>query len=189
MKQAILLCLLNCLYTYSSAQPFSLVQDNGRNSIYNCFLEIPIQVDWRLLASDIGQISRLKGWKFKADVPCRQAKARHTDYTNSGYQRGHMCPAQDRSSSVRSMRSTFVMSNIAPQTASLNDGAWKQSEILCRQYAVLYDSVIVVVQPVFLCRDTTRIGRHGVAVPHAFFKAVFTAKNDSVLQSWFLFNR
>ncbi|MDO5465072.1 MAG: DNA/RNA non-specific endonuclease [Akkermansia sp.] len=189
MNRKILLCLLSCLSLIASAQPFSLIHENGRTSVYDCSLEIPIQVDWKLLASNIGKVARLKGWKFKADVPCRQAKARHSDYTNSGYQRGHLCPAQDRSSSVKSMRSTFVMSNVAPQAASFNDGAWKQTEVQCRQYAVMYDSVIVVVQPVFLCRDTARIGRHGVAVPHAFFKAVFTAKNDSVLQSWFLFNK
>lgn len=100
-----------------------------------------------------------------------------------------MCPAQDRSADLRAMRSTFVLSNIAPQVPALNRGAWKKTENFCRSAALLYDTVQVVALPLFLDRDTTFIGSHRLAVPHAFIKAAWLPKNDSIIGIWMFWNK
>ena len=158
-------------------------------SIYNCGVRCPAQVGWTVHAEDIGTAKRQPGWRFLSDVPDTLAYVRHSDFTNSGYQRGHLCPAADRSACSELMRGTFHLSNVAPQVPALNVGAWKSSENFCRAAALKYGSIDVVVVPIFLRRDTTFIGRNRLAVPHAFFKAAWVTASDSVIGSWFLFNK
>lgn len=157
-------------------------------SVYDLGLLCPTQVFYTLHSSDLGETSREPSWRFHNDIANPAAAARHSDFTRTGYHRGHLCHAQDRSSSLTSMKATFSLSNVAPQLPSVNCGAWKQTENSCRLAASIYDSVCVLVCPVFLHRDTAHIGKHHLSVPHAFFKAVWRADNDSVINAWFVFN-
>lgn len=166
-----------------------VVESPAFRSVYDLQVKCPKQVEWMITRHDLGDAKRMASWKFTTDLQSPLATARHSDYTNSGYQRGHLCPAQDRSYNQAYMRSTFRMSNIAPQVPALNTGKWKISEMFCRNAAEVYDSVCVIVLPVFLNRDTTYIGTNRLAVPHAFFKAAWLQRNDSVIGTWFLFNR
>lgn len=158
-------------------------------SVYDLQTQCTQQVGWTVTPSDFGLARREPSWTFIQDVPHSLAKANHYDYSRSGYDRGHMCPALDRSADLRKMRSTFVLSNIAPQVPALNRGAWKKTESFCRNAALLYDTVQVVALPIFLNRDTTFIGSHRLAVPHAFIKAAWLPKNDSIIGLWFLWNK
>lgn len=165
-----------------------VIDKSQYRSVYDLSLLCPVQVSWTLRAADMGETLREPSWRFRDDICLPAATAKHADYNHSGYHRGHLCPAADRSHSTADMRATFAMSNVAPQVPSLNLGSWKQTENSCRLAATIYDSVCVLVCPVFLHRDTAHIGKHRLAVPHAFFKAVWRADNDSVLNAWFIFN-
>lgn len=158
-------------------------------SIYDLRLKSPVQVLWPLSSSTLGVCLRSPNWKFKNDLPKKLSKVRSSDFDKSGFDKGHLCPAQDFSISTKLMRSTFVLSNCSPQTPALNRGQWLQTENRCRQLAMIHDSVEILVVPVFLNRDTVRIGKHNVPVPHAFFKAIWVANTDSVVGCWFYFNR
>lgn len=179
--------LLSIMPLLMLAQQIVIDKEQYR-SIYDLTLQCPIQVAWTLHASDLGETSREPSWRFRNDIANPAAAARHSDFTRTGFHRGHLCPAQDRSSSLSAMKATFALSNVAPQLPSVNCGAWKQTENSCRIAASIYDSVCVLVCPVFLHRDTAHIGKHRLAVPHAFFKAVWRADNDSVINAWFVFN-
>lgn len=156
-------------------------------SIYDTAMNTPLQVEWILTKSDIGQAKRSPSWRFVSDN--QAIVATHDDYTLSGYHRGHMCPAADRSKSQMYMKQTFRMSNIAPQTPAINVGSWFHTESYVRAKLKEFDSIDVVVMPVFLNRDTTYIGDNRIAVPHAFFKSAWVHGRDSVLGCWFIFNR
>lgn len=158
-------------------------------SVYDVEIQCPLQVGWTVTPSDLGVARREPSWKFVKDVSHPSATGTHGDYKSSSYDRGHMCPALDRSANLQAMMSTFTMSNIAPQVPRLNRGAWKQTENFCRSAALLYDSVSVLALPVFLDRDTTFIGGHRLAVPHAFIKAAWLPKNDSIIAIWWFWNR
>lgn len=158
-------------------------------SVYSAPLQCPVQVSWTLHRHDVGQNLREPSWRFTHDLPDFIMSAQHSDYSHSGYDRGHMCPAADFSADKAMMRQTFVMSNICPQVPSVNRGTWKTTENYCRNAALVFDSVSVLAVPIFIDRDTTYIGQHRLAVPHAFFKAVWVAGTDSVLNSWFIFNK
>ena len=66
--------------------------------------------------------------KFQADPKVRGAKAYPSDYTRSGYDRGHMAPAGDMKWSETAMQESFYMSNVCPQNRNLNRGDWKDLE-------------------------------------------------------------
>ena len=158
-------------------------------SVYDLTTQCPSQVGWTVTPSDLGIASREPSWVFVQDVPHPLATANHYDYSRTGFDRGHLCPAQDRSRDINAMRSTFVMSNIAPQVPALNRGAWKKTEVFCRKAALSFDTIQVVALPVFLKRDTTFIGSHRIAVPHAFIKAAWLPKNDSLIGLWWFWNK
>ena len=158
-------------------------------TVYDFGNQCPCQVTWTIHRSDLGDVKRPSNWHFFNDIRSGLATARHSDFTNSGYQRGHLCPAADRSFDIMAMHSTFSLDNVAPQTPRLNLGTWKLSENWCRSVTMIYDSVQVLVVPIFLDRDTARIGKHNLAVPHAFFKAAWLPANDSIVGTWFVFNK
>lgn len=158
-------------------------------SVFDTKLQIPIQVEWTLTKTDIGMSKRNTSWRFLQDTISAGIVATHDDYTNSGYHRGHMCPAADRTRDEEYMKGTFKISNIVPQAPSVNVGTWKATETYIRQKIPQYDTIDVLVIPVLLNRDTSYIGKHSVAVPHAFFKSAWVHGTNSVIGSWFIFNR
>ncbi|HEY2375215.1 MAG TPA: DNA/RNA non-specific endonuclease [Gemmatimonadaceae bacterium] len=50
------------------------------------------------------------------------------DYTNGGYDRGHMTRSADRTAGNVDNASTFYLTNVVPQQADLNQGVWAQFE-------------------------------------------------------------
>lgn len=165
------------------------VQTPFFKSVYDCQTLCPQQVTWIVRQSDIGLATREPSWKFTNFLLDTLGLATHADFTKSGYDRGHMCPAADRSHDLRAMRSTFELVNVAAQAPRLNRGPWKKTESFCRSAALLYDSVEVLTLPIFLDRDTVRVGMHRVAVPHAFVKAAWLPTTDSIIGVWFFFNK
>ena len=162
---------------------------DGRYSVeYDTTLKIPRRVTWDLCSDDIGTVKRLSSMKFYPDDDIPGGSAKPSDYTRTGYDRGHMCPAADRSGSTCAMTATFSMANITPQAPALNRGAWKRIEDATRRYARGGHPVAVIADAVFWQADTLRIGRSRVAVPHAFVKTVRLLANDSIIYSGYFQN-
>jgi endonuclease G len=98
---------------------------------YNASTRTPNWVCWRLTHEDIGKSVR---GPFVPDplLPGNIAKVTSHVYDGSGFDRGHMCPAQDRSSSQADMDATFYTSNIVPQAPYCNQRGWERLEAYCR---------------------------------------------------------
>lgn len=165
----IVLIMLFMNWTISSAQRITLHND-GYEVLYDCYLKIPIQVSWSVHKSQLGKLTRKSGGSFRTDTRCPKPRAVSSDYTKTGYQRGHMCPSADWSASARLMKDTYLMSNITPQAPKLNMGAIKDSEEKCRSIAKTGKVVHVTIKALFLNPDTMFIGKHRVAVPSHFMK-------------------
>lgn len=162
-------------------EDFDTLMMDSYSVIYSPALRIPVNVQWTLSVADMGSSHREPSWRFQEDERVQMPRATHDDYTHSGYDRGHMVPAADRSHSISSMKQTFIMTNVCPQVPSLNRGAWKSLENACRQVAINGTPVRIVADAVFWQADTQRIGLHGVAVPHGFVKTVYCSHTDSIL--------
>ncbi|HEX2684859.1 MAG TPA: DNA/RNA non-specific endonuclease, partial [Ferruginibacter sp.] len=57
-------------------------------------------------------------------------------YSGSGFDRGHNCPSADRTSSISANSSTFLMTNMIPQSPRLNQGPWATLEDYTRNTLV-----------------------------------------------------
>lgn len=143
--------------------------------IYDDSLKCPINVSYYLNSQRSTSAIRRGKWAFKSDPALPKPRAASADYTNSGYQRGHMCPAADMATSKSLMKSTFVMSNVAPQAPSLNMGEWKRIEAKHRHISAIYDGCSVRVGALFLNDSYPVIGRHGLAVPSHFIRVLWKA--------------
>ncbi|MCM1437230.1 MAG: DNA/RNA non-specific endonuclease [Prevotella sp.] len=95
-----------------------------------------------------------------------------SDYTRSGYDRGHLCPAADMKWSSEAMNDCFVMANMTPQTHALNGGAWATLEEKCRIWAKRDSALVIVAGPLYEKSDQKKIGNGKIRVPSAFFKVI-----------------
>lgn len=66
------------------------------------------------------------------------------DYTASGFDRGHLCPSDDRDGSISDNEATFFMSNIIPQAPKCNQRVWKGLEDYCRDLAFEGNELYIV---------------------------------------------
>ena len=87
-----------------------------------------------------------------------------------------MKPAADSRGSAAEMQSSFLMTNMAPQTPALNRGEWKGAEELVRAWSAQYGRVYVVMGPGQASRGTIA---GGVRVPTHFWKAVLRYGADT----------
>lgn len=128
----------------------------------------PNWVAWELLGSETeGGVARNNKFWQDTEVPgCPTTR----DYSNSGYDRGHLCPSADQKWSDQSMIDCFSLSNIAPQDHNLNTGAWKTLENKERQWAKRDSAIIIIAGPIYTPNDKKTIGQANVRVPSAFFK-------------------
>lgn len=97
-----------------------------------------------------------------------------SDYTNTGYDRGHLAPAADMAFSQRAMEESFYTTNISPQEPAFNRGIWKSLEEQVRDWAVAYGRIYVATGPVLTKRAKARFPRsqNYVAVPQEYYKVL-----------------
>ncbi len=121
-----------------------------------------------------------------------ESRVRHRDYTNSGFDRGHMAPkfAMGSRFGAEGARSTFIMSNVCPQFHSFNDGQWGDleewiagrkppratPENFIRGWADEFEEVWVVVGPLF--EEERDPLSSGVPVPSGFFCIVIDEQEN-----------
>jgi endonuclease G len=89
-------------------------------------------VAWRIAESDFGAAERQDNFRPDPNLPKNFTRITPTDYTGSGFDRGHLCPSADRSSSPEANSQTFYMTNMIPQTPDLNRNVWNDFETYSR---------------------------------------------------------
>ena len=149
-----------------------VIQRTGYTLAYDKKTKTPQWVAWELTKEETkGNHERTD--KFLPDPNVEGAKVVTTDYTGSGYDRGHMAPAGDMKWSKKAMEESFYMSNICPQIHHLNTGDWNELEANTRKWARRYGSIYVTCGPIYNgSRRTQYIGKNRVKVPDAFFKVI-----------------
>lgn len=165
--------------------PSQVKEYEGFTVSYNSNRHAPNYVAWELLADETGGASGRSN-KFWSDDDIRGC-ANTRDYTNSGYDRGHMCPAADQKWSSTAMHHSFVMANICPQDHSLNTGAWNTLENKERLWAQRDSLLVIVAGPIYDDSDGKTIGDIGVHVPSAFFKVLLAPLADPVRAIGFVY--
>lgn len=181
MKNLVLTLLLITVHAYSFAQGVEdtktnkvvesqVIEHTGYRVSYNQTWCIPNWVAYELTRTEVaGQFPR-RG-SFCPDPKVIGYTAVTSDYTKSGWDRGHMAPAADMKWSEEVMLESFYLSNICPQNSGLNGGLWLSLEERARYWANKDSSIYIVCGPIMSDVYET-IGANGVAIPKGFFKVV-----------------
>ena len=118
--------------------------------------------------------------------PCRELQNKQTadkEYTNNGYDRGHLTPFNINRFSRKAARSSNLMVNIAPQDSFTNRNLWSQVELklagfLSNKYGIVVTGV---------CSELLTSIR-GLNVPSCFWKLVCFKKNSRAIVFGFMHN-
>jgi endonuclease G len=89
-------------------------------------------VSWHLDTSWLGSAARQDDFRADTTLPTGWYQVQATDYSGSGFDRGHMCPSADRTITVAANSATFLMSNMIPQLPANNQGVWANLESYSR---------------------------------------------------------
>jgi endonuclease G len=143
---------------------------------------------------DTGSFPRQAKFTKDPDVPdrCQQTSTRSYQSTitvpDLKYDLGHQVPANHFDGSSKAIAQTNFMTNILPQRASMNRGAWKRTEDIIE---CLRDTVDLEVWggPVWgnNTADDIFVTTHGVVTPDAFWKIVKRSDNGENI-AWLINN-
>ena len=146
---------------------------------YNKKHKQPNWVYYRLTYNMVNGKAR-RSDNFRPDPAVSTGSPTLADYKNSGYDRGHLCPAADMKISEKAMSETFFMSNMSPQFPSFNRGKWSDLENLVRSYIKdITDTLYIVTGPVFI-NNKGSIGKNNVTVPGFYYKVIYSPKRGGI---------
>lgn len=157
-----------------------IVRHTGYTASYNHGTLVPDWVAWELTKGEVGALCMNGAYNpfskgdpsFSRDPDVKPPKASREDYAHSGWDKGHMAPRADMRWNQKALEESFYFTNVCPQNHTMNAGAWRKIEEMCRRWATYYERVYIVCGPIFKEHRFGTIGEAGVQVPDAFFKAV-----------------
>ncbi|WP_299253179.1 DNA/RNA non-specific endonuclease [uncultured Aquimarina sp.] len=161
---------------YLSKPDFILSYNNSRGTAN--------WVSWHLSDAWTGTAARCNCFKQDTSLPSNFFRASTSDYTNSGFDRGHLCPSADRNASSISNSNTFFMTNIAPQAPDNNQRSWANFENYLRSLTLEGNEVHIIAGVV----GSGGKGRNGFAstidggnitVPDSFWKVALILPNGT----------
>lgn len=131
----------------------------------------PAWVGFSISSITVGSTAKRPS-KFLTDTRTA-SRVNHEDYSNSGYDRGHMAPNYAIATRYghEAQRETFLMSNITPQAPNLNRIWWRLlEEKEATDFAMRLERVWVLTGPVFTGEPKKL--HNGVDVPAAFYRII-----------------
>ncbi|MCQ2607540.1 MAG: DNA/RNA non-specific endonuclease [Bacteroidales bacterium] len=175
------------LATLQTKKSSQIIEHVGYTVSYNEQWHIPNWVAYELTDEEVqGTVPRKGNGNFIPDPLVSGVEIMSSDYSGSGYDRGHMAPAGDMKWSVQAMQESFYLSNICPQNPNLNSGDWRILEEKIRTWAGYYKSIYVVCGPL-VDKNPKVIGTKNIAVPSAFFKVLLRVTDSGVETIGFIF--
>ncbi|HSS22101.1 MAG TPA: DNA/RNA non-specific endonuclease [Pyrinomonadaceae bacterium] len=114
-------------------QPANYLMEKAQYAVsYNRDRGIPNWVSWHVDPSWLGTAPRQNDYRADTTLPAGWYQVQNTDYSGSGFDRGHHCPSADRTLTVADNSATFLMTNMMPQAPNNNQGPWNNLEAYCR---------------------------------------------------------
>ncbi|GAA3510613.1 hypothetical protein GCM10022393_25170 [Aquimarina addita] len=141
-------------------------------------------VSWHLSTAWTGDEPRCNCFKSDTSLPSGFFRATTDDYTNSGFDRGHLCASADRDATEDSNESTYYMTNIAPQAPDNNQRSWANFENYLRDLT-LEGNEIHIVAGVIGSGGTgsngfaNTIDGGNITVPDSFWKVALVLPNGT----------
>lgn len=105
---------------------------------------IPNWVSWHVNKDLIGDAPRQNDFRADATLPEGWYRVKTSDYTGSGFDRGHNVPSADRTRTAEDNSVTFLMTNIIPQAPTNNQETWANLEDYTRELVEDGNEVFVI---------------------------------------------
>lgn len=107
-----------------------LMEKTGFVISYNNKKLAPNWVAWHLDVRDFGDANRSNKFSQDKTLPEFWYAVKKNDYKFPayGFDRGHLCPSADKTSSQKANEETFLMTNMIPQSPDCNRIVWKDLE-------------------------------------------------------------
>jgi len=140
---------------------------------------------WHLSTAWLGTASRPSSFSSDATLPSAFYHVTTSDYTGSGFDRGHLCPAGDRTYSSTEIKNTMLMTNMMPQAPINNQQPWEKLETYCRTLANSGSEMYIIDGPYGKGGTgsnggtTTTVASGKVTVPSYTWKVVVILPNGS----------
>lgn len=145
---------------------------------YNCYRGTPNWVSWQLNTSWLGSTPRQDDFRADTTLPSGCYRVTSSDYTGSGFDRGHMTPSADRTNTVANNSATFLMTNIIPQAPDNNQGVWANLENYSRSLVTEQNKELYIISGSYGSGGTgsngtrTTIASGNVTVPARTWKVI-----------------
>lgn len=115
---------------------YDLSYNNGKHE--------PNWVSWHLDSSDLGSAERQDDFRSDKTLPDGWDRVTSSTFSGSGFDRGHLCPSADRTSSASSNSATFLMTNMIPQSPHNNEITWESLEEYGRELVEAGNELFII---------------------------------------------
>jgi len=95
---------------------------------YNRDAGVPNWTSWYVGPTSLGSTARQDDFRADTNLPSGWFEVGASDYSGTGFDRGHNCPSADRTSTVAANSATFLMDNMIPQAPNNNQHTWANFE-------------------------------------------------------------
>lgn len=120
-----------------------------------------------------------RGERFYPDPDLPEPyRVKPEEFTNSGYDKGHLAPSAAIDFSRRSNDQTFAMSNVVFQHPKLNRQAWKSLEELIRDWTRTKGTLSVTCGPLYNKRPKKI---NNIPVPSGFYNVIYSLKHKKAI--------
>lgn len=150
---------------------------------YNKDRNEPNWVSWNLGKKWYGTFTRSKvTFKPDGELPEAFRAINHKDYSNKAhFDRGHLCPSDERTHTLKDNLATFLTSNIVPQKSDLNQGVWRDMERWCNAKCKSENAELYIIAGGIYSSDNRL--KNVVAIPDSCYKIVVILKKGQGLSS------
>ncbi|WP_171681697.1 DNA/RNA non-specific endonuclease [Paenibacillus planticolens] len=111
---------------------------------YNNSKHEPNWTSWHVGASDLGSAPRQDDFRADTTLPSGWYQVTANEFSGSGFDRGHMTPSADRTSSVANNSATFLMDNMIPQAPNNNEITWANLENYSRSLVTAGNELFII---------------------------------------------
>ena len=183
MKKYFLLCLFFVNFMYSQVIETKITCDtinHTNHTIYYSKVDnIPLYVQYDLYPERVQNINTYKG-TFRNDP---KYYVKNTSiYKNSGFDRGHLFPAEDATFDKITFVESFYYTNVTPQNSSFNRGIWKKLENEVRKLAKK-DSLTILSGCDLYSENNTETFQYlknKIKIPNYYFKIIINNTKNTI---------
>lgn len=175
MKKLITLLLILTSQISYSQKVDTIIKKDIYTSYFSIKYREPLYVKYDIFKGG-GECDRDSlNFNFKNDTKIPMATA--SDYSKSGYDKGHLANAEDFAYDCYKDEITFRYYNCLPQTPNLNRGVWKVWETKIREISQT-DSLLIICGGIF-SDSSKKIGK--TYVPDKCWKIVYSYTQEKTL--------